>query len=145
LASIIGIGAIGYFGFIVYVYLSIFSGCGMDDGPFEAELIEKIEFSEIVDTFELKSGNLIIDNRVDTLSPIITFIENESVKWTLDTDVSKTKNYEYCRISKISNVKISEDRKSIYLDFTGYWTYGAEAGWMEIDKKDGENWFCLSW
>ena len=84
-------------------------------------------------------------NRNDPLSPILTLIENGKIIWTLDTDVRNTKGYETCRIWEISNVKITKDTDQIKLRFTGHWTFGAEAGSMEIDRKNGENSFCLSW
>ena len=44
--SIIGIGIIGYIGFVGYVMYTFTSGCGMDDGSFEAVLIDPIKISE---------------------------------------------------------------------------------------------------
>ena len=103
-ASIIGIGIIGYLGFVGYVVYSITSGCGMDDGPFEAVLIEPILISDSSQTLNLSdNGQLILENRNDTLSPILTLIENGKVKWTLDTDVRNTKGYETCRIWELCN------------------------------------------
>jgi len=144
-ASIIGLGIIGYIGFTIYVVYLFTSGCGMDDGPFEAVQIEQQILSDSTQAFELNGGHLILDNRSDTLSPILTLVENGKVKWTLDTDVRNTKEYESCRIWEIKNVTINKGSNPIKISFTAYWTYGAEAGFMEIDRKDGDNWFCLSW
>ncbi len=145
-ASIIGIGVIGYIGFIGYVLYTFNSGCGMDDGPFNAVLIDQIELTDTAEQFDLSdNGKLILENRNDTLSPIITLIENGEIKWTLDTDTRNTKGYESTRIWEISNVTITKDSDPIILRFKGLWTYGAEAGSMEIDREDGENSFCLSW
>lgn len=44
--SIIGIGIIGFIGYVGYVVFSFTSGCGMDDGPFEAVRIDSIEVSK---------------------------------------------------------------------------------------------------
>lgn len=145
-ASIIGIGVIAYLGFVAYVVYSLTSGCGMDDGPFKAITITPIEITETSERFKLsKGGELILTNRNDTLSPILTLIEDGKVIWTLDTDVRNTKGYETCRIWEISNVTITKDTNPIKIRFTGHWTYGAEAGSMEIDRENGENSFCLSW
>ena len=144
--SIIGIGIIGYIGFVGYVMYTFASGCGMDDGPFNAVLIDQTKVSENSEIFELKNnGILILDNRTDSLSPTLTLKENGIVKWNLDTDTRNTKGYESTRIWKISNVTVTKNTDPIKLNFAGHWTYGVEAGSMEIDRDDGENSFCLSW
>ena len=118
----------------------------MDDGPFKAVLIDPVEISDSAQVFKLSgNGKLILENRIDTLSPVLTLMENGKVKWTLDTDLRNTKGYETCRIWEITNVTLIKDTDPIKLYFTGYWTYGAEAGSMKIDRKDGENSYCLSW
>jgi len=144
--SIIGIGIIGYIGFVGYVMYTFTSGCGMDDGPFEAVLIDPIKISESAQKFELSdNAELFIENRTDSLSPILTLKQNGKVKWTLDTDTRNTKGYEYTRIWKLDKIRITKKTDPIELEFIGFWTYGAETGWMEIDREDGENEFCLSW
>ena len=144
--SIIGIGIIGYIGFVGYVLYTFASGCGMDDGPFNAVLINQTQISGNSEIFELENnGVLILDNRTDSLSPTLTLKENGIVKWTLDTDTRNTKGYESTRIWKISNVTVTKKTDPIKLNFVGHWTYGAETGSMEIDREDGENSFCLSW
>jgi len=146
IASIVGIGIIAYIGFVAYVVLSLSLGCGWDDGPFHAIKIEPIEISNNAMRFQLsKNGELIIENRADTLSPVLTLIENGTIKWTLDTDVKHTKGYETCWIKKIENVRITKNTDPIKFTFTGYWTYGAERGNMKINRKTGKNSFCLSW
>lgn len=144
--SIIGVGIVGYIGFVGYVLYSLFSGCGMDDGPFKAVLINPIEITENAHYFNLAdNGKLILENRNDTLSPVLTLIENGKIKWTLDTNTQNTEGYESTRIWEISNVTLSDSTDQIELSFTGHWTYGAEAGFMKIDRTDGDNSFCLSW
>lgn len=144
--SIIGIGIIGYVCFVGYAMYTFASGCGMDDGPFNAVLINPTKISENSELFKLENnGILILDNRTDSLSPTLTLKENGIVKWTLDTDTRNTKGYESTRIWKISNITITKKTDPIKLNFAGHWTYGAEAGSMEIDRKDGNNSFCLSW
>ena len=144
--SIIGIGIVVCFGLLGYVLYSFGSGCGMDDGPFKAVLIDPIEITDDAEQFDLSdNGILILENRNDTLSPILTLIENGKVKWTLNTDVRNTEGFESTRIWEISNVTIEKKTDPIKLVFTGHWTYGAEHGSMEIDREDGENEFCLSW
>ncbi|WP_347374580.1 hypothetical protein [Aequorivita sp. Q41] len=145
-ASIVGFGIIGYLSFVGYVIYSLTRGCGMDDGPFNAVLINQIKISENSEMFDLKNnGILILDNRTDSLSPTLTLKENGIVKWTLDTDTRNTKGYESTRIWKIRNVTVLKNTDPIKLNFTGHWTYGREAGSMKIDREDGENSFCLSW
>ncbi|WP_299007479.1 hypothetical protein [uncultured Tenacibaculum sp.] len=143
---IAGIGITGYLGLIGVVWYQFSVGCGMDDGPFEAVTIKPIEITKNAKEFQLaKNGKLILENRNDTLSPTLTLIENGKVKWTLDTDTRNTKGYESTGIWEISNVIITKDSDPIKLRFTGHWTYGAEAGSMEIDRDNGDNKFCLSW
>ncbi len=144
LAAIIGIGVIIYVGFVGYIVYTF--GCGMDDGPFAATLIEPIELTENAQSFDLsENGQLVLENRNDSLSPIITLIENGKVKWTLDTDTRNTKGYESTRIWKISKVTITKNTDPIKLHFAGHWTYGVEAGSMTINRENGKNSFCLSW
>jgi hypothetical protein len=146
IASIIGIGVIAYLGFVLFVVYTFTRGCGMDDGPFYAVKTAPIEISESATRFPLSgNGELILDNRNDTLSPILTLKENGEIKWTLDTDVRNTKGYETCRIWEIGSLTITKDTDPIRLIFTGHWTYGVEAGSMKIKRKSGENSFCLSW
>ena len=144
--SIIGIGILGYLSFVGFILYTFMSGCGMDDGPFNAVLTNQKKLSENSITFDLKNnGILILDNRTDSLPPTLTLKENGIIKWTLDKNTRNTKGYESTRIWKISNVTITNNTDPIKLNFTGHWTYGAEAGSMKIDRKDGENSFCLSW
>jgi len=118
----------------------------MDDGPFNAVMIEPIKISESAQEFDLSdNGKLIVDNRTDSLSPILILKENGIIKWTLDTDTRNTKEYANTRIWNIRNVEILNKSEPIRLQFFADWTYGAESGSMEIDRKSGENSFCLSW
>ena len=133
--SIIGIGIIGYIGFVGYVMYTFTSGCGMDDGPFEAVLIDPIKISESAQKFELSdNAELFIENRTDSLSPILTLKQNGKVKWTLDTDTRNTKGYEYTRIWKLDKIRITKKTDPIELEFIGFWTYGAETGWKLTEK-----------
>ena len=143
--SISGLGILAYLGFVIMMYYTFTVGCGMDDGPFEAEIIKEYKPTENQNIFKLKEGELIIDNRNDTLSPIISLKEKGITKWILDTDTRNTKGYESTRIWEISNVTIEKETSKIHLSFVGHWTYGAERGKIKIDRKDGENKFCLSW
>lgn len=119
--SIIGIGIIGYVGFVSYIMYSLFSGCGMDDGPFKAALINPIEISRNAEEFNLSNnGKLILENRTDSLSPILTLIENGKVKWTLDTDTRNTKGYKSTRIWEISNLTVLKNSNPIKFNFTGH-------------------------
>ena len=142
--SILLIGAISYVAYVGYVLYVFIGGCGMDDGPFYAQEVSDIQFSDSLQTFELSDGTLILDNRNDSLSPVLAFEMEGNFTWILDTDVSKTEGYEGTRIWEISNLTV-EDGSKMDLKFTGHWTYGAEAGSMHIDKKTGKNSFCLSW
>ena len=87
---------------------------------------------------------MILENRNDALSPIITLIENGRMKWIFDTDTRNTQGYESTRFWEISDLAIIRDCGPIKLRFTAHWTYGAEAGSMEIDKENRENSLCLS-
>lgn len=62
IVTLIGLRALGYLSFIIYVVVSVTSGCGMDDGSFEVKLIEEIALSDSIEVFKLKKGNLIIPN-----------------------------------------------------------------------------------
>jgi hypothetical protein len=144
--SIIGIGFISYVGFVIYVLNLYAQGCGNNDGPFKAVLIKQCNISDSSQVYQLSgNGKLILENRNDTLSPLITLVENGKVKWTLDTDVRNTKDYKKCRIWKISDLVIMNNSDPIQLSFTADWSFGAERGTMEINRSNGDNSFCLSW
>ncbi|MEO9258266.1 MAG: hypothetical protein ABI207_07785 [Crocinitomicaceae bacterium] len=145
-ASIIGVGVITYLCFVAYAVYVFTSGCGLDDGPFSAIKTNQIQTTEISERFNLsENGELILTNRNDSLSPILTLIENGKVKWTLDVDVRNTKGYESCKIWELSNMTVTKDTDPIKINFIGHWTYGSEGGNMEINRENGENSFCLSW
>ncbi len=133
-------------GLVAYVIQTIGNGCGMDDGPFHAVPVRVMEPSENAQIFNLaENGKLVLDNRNDTLSPVITWIEYGKIKWSLDMDTRHTKGYETTRLWKMSHVTNINNTNPIKLHFTGHWTYGAEAGYLEINRENGENHFCLSW
>ncbi len=146
---IIAVLFFAFFCYKVYDFLSfswLGDDCGMDDGPFNAVMIDPIKISESALEFDLSdNGKLIVDNRTDSLSPILTLKENGIVKWTLDTDTRNTKEYANTRIWNIRKVEILNKSEPIRLQFFADWTYGAESGGMEIDRESGENSFCLSW
>ena len=103
--SIISIGIAGYIVFAGYMMYTFSSGCGLNDGPFKAVLLDPVKISENSEVFKLKNdGILILDNRTDSLSPVFTLKEKGIVKWTLNMDTQNTKGYESTRILKISNV-----------------------------------------
>ena len=136
----------GVYLYLVFRALDSLGPCGFDDGPFTAVIIDNMAVSDTVQTFDLtNNGQLILNNRNDTLSPLLTLVENGKTKWTLDTDVRKTKGFETCRIWEISSVTVTKNSDPIKLTFLGHWTYGAERGSMEIDRETADNSFCLSW
>ncbi|WP_405376972.1 hypothetical protein [Nonlabens sp. Asnod3-A02] len=119
----------------------------MNDGPFTAQKIES-EFIENKNDINLKLENkytLIIQNRTDSLSPLITLKKSDKVEWTLDTNVRFTQSFESSFLSRIENVTVEKSTEFIELRFTGYWTYGAESGYIRINRNTAENFFCLSW
>lgn len=138
--------AISVYLYTVFQAFDDIGPCGFDDGPFKAVVIDNVTIPDTLQTFELTNGGqLILNNRNDTLSPLLTLQENGKTKWTLDTDVRNTKGFETCRIWEISSVIITNNSDPIKLSFLGHWTYGSESGSMEIGRKTGDNSFCLSW
>jgi hypothetical protein len=136
----------GVYLYLVFRALDSLGPCGFDDGPFTAVVVDDVGLSDTLQTFDLaNSGKLILNNRNDTLSPLLTLVENGKTVWTLDTDVRNTKGFETCRIWEISRLTVTKDTDPIKLTFLGHWTYGAERGAMEIDRETGDNSFCLSW
>ncbi len=139
-----------YVGYVIFGFISFsntFDKCGMNDGPFTAQKIES-EFIENKNDINLKLENkytLIIQNRTDSLSPLITLKKSDKVEWTLDTNVRFTQSFESSFLSRIENVTVEKSTEFIELRFTGYWTYGAESGYIRINRNTAENFFCLSW
>lgn len=144
--SLIVVGFIGYSAFLAYAVYSFSSSCGLNDGPFEASMIPPIQITDSAQQFELSdNGKLILENRNDTLSPILTLIENDKVIWTLDINTRNTEGYESTHIWEISDVTMIKNTELIKLNFVAHWIYGIEGGSIEIDRESGENSFCLSW
>ncbi|MBA3665868.1 MAG: hypothetical protein H0W61_16940 [Bacteroidetes bacterium] len=132
--------------FVLFKAVDSYGPCGTNDGPFKAKVISNFESGDSSTVFQLSgNGELVLHNRGDTLCPILTLLENGKKVWSLDTDVRNTKKYKDCRIWNISNVTVTKDSNPIELSFIAHWTYGAERGTMEIDRKTGDNSFCLSW
>lgn len=146
---LIAVGAVA--GVVVVVYLilvvraihAISSGCGMDDGPFHAAKISAAIPRDSATVYEVDNGELLIWNRA-TLPPRIELIEEGQSKWTLEMDV-RTETDSSAMLWQVDNVSIKKASDPIKLDFTGHWTFGAEHGWMTIDREDASNEFCLSW
>lgn len=120
--------------------------CGFNDGPFKATVIEYAAITESAVLYDISDqAQLLIENRVDSLSPIIALKEAGELQWVLDTDVRNTEGYESARIWEISHVTVVNGTDPIELNFLGHWTYGVEQGSIEIDRDTGDNSFCLSW
>jgi len=135
-----------YFGIRGAIVLNnIFRGCGFDDGPFYGQIVESYDFPDSLMVIEIINGSLLIDNRADTLSPIIGLTEDNQIKWIIDMDVSKTEGFESCKLWEVSDIKITNPSNPIRFTFIGYWTYGGELGSININRKNGKNKFCLSW
>lgn len=114
--------------------------CGFDDGPFTAIPSDSIAKASDSKVFELKNdGVLCIDNRIDTLPPVISFYEEELLKWSVVMDL------ENWRIDSIYSIEVSKDKALIKLEFIASWSFGNEFGSMRIDRYSGDNSFCLSW
>ncbi len=129
-----------------FFWLESVGPCGFDDGPFEAMIIKEAIVSDSAIVFDISNnGQLLVENRADSISPILVLRESNEMKWIIDLDVSKTEGYESTRIWKISNVNVINDSDPIELGFLGHWTYGIEYGSIEIDRSTGRNSFCLSW
>lgn len=65
---------------------------------------------------KFEDGELILTNRNDTLSPILTLIENGKIKWSLGADIRNMKGYESFRIWKLSNLTVTKDTDPIKLN-----------------------------
>jgi len=130
IVSIIGISIIVCIGFFAYIIKSL------DYGPFHATKIEPIEISDNVMRFQLsENGEFIIDNRIDTLSPVLTFIENRTIKWTLEMN----------EITEIGDVSITSiDPIRFYFIWFNTHSYGVDRGRMKINKRTGKNKFYLN-
>lgn len=145
LAGLIYLGFIGFLGYGVYIFLVLFT-CGLDDGPFEAELINPIEIPEVAEKIYIENyGILHVDNRTDSLSPVLTLVKKGKIVWSLEMDLARTKGFENSFLEKISQIRWSIDDDDFYMDFVANWDFGNERAWMTINLDDGDNCFCLSW
>lgn len=140
-----GICITGYLIFLGIIYYQFTVGCGFDDGPFKAIQIDKSTKLNKDAVISLKNGELIIDNRHDTLAPLVGYKKDGKFEWIIDMDVRKTSGYEMFWISKIYEVEVKEGLRNIDLYFIADWSEGHEVGSMTIKKRNGKNSFCLSW
>lgn len=145
LAGLIYLGFLGFLGYGVYLILVLFT-CGLDDGPFEAELIHPIEISELAEKIHIQYfGILYMDIRNDSLSPVLTLVDKGIVIWSLEMDLARTKSFENSFLEKISHITWSINGDDFQMDFMANWNFGNERAWMTIDLDNGNNCFCLSW
>jgi hypothetical protein len=142
-AALAGVVVVVYLILVARAIHVISSGCGMDDGPFHATKINTAIPRDSAAIYEVDDGELLIWNR-DTRPPRIGLIEHGRSKWTLEMDV-RTETDSGAMLWQVENVTIEKASDPIKLDFTGHWTFGAEHGWMTIDREDASNEFCLSW
>ena len=140
-----GICIAGYLTFLGIIYYQFSVGCGFDDGPFKGIRIDKNTPINNEVVLSLKNGELIIDNRHDTLAPLVGYKRDGKYEWIIDMDVRNTSGYETYKISKIYEVKVEEGVRNLDLYFIADWSEGHEVGSMSIKKKSGKNSFCLSW
>jgi hypothetical protein len=142
-----------FFFFLLSVSIFLFScnpdiTCGFDDGPFHSTLIS-IPLDSIIENKYIscdENSTLYYDNRNTNSCPIITLIENDSIIFSLEMNLSNNDSGTNWELHEISNLEIKRNTKNtLKLTFWCYWTFGHEWGTMKIDKKTGENNFCLSW
>jgi len=120
--------------------------CGFDDGPFQGTIItvpiDDIVNNDYVPIYE--NCRLYYNNRDSSSCPIISYFEGDSLMFSLEMDVSKqVSSSQLFEISDIMIIRNTE--KMLKISFHCFWTFGTENGYMNIDKKTGENNFCLSW
>ncbi len=129
-----------------YIFYNIFFRCGFNDGPFHAKKTNAIIILDSAKHYKLSpKDELILVNRSHSLSPILMLKENEIIKWKLDFDLQNSGECENCSITKIDNIKITNNDNPIVIQFAAHWTFGAEGGTMKIDRENGDNTFCVSW
>lgn len=124
---------------------SIFFGCGFDDGPFKAVLTTEEIRVDSAEVFQINTEEILLDNRSDSLPPLVGFKSDGEMNWVLDLDLKNTKKYDHCSISRLYNVEVQDYGDSFGLVFTAVWTYGHERGRMTVKKRTAKNHFCLSW
>ena len=136
---------VSYFTYVFSNFLEGMSECGTDDGPFEAVFVSYSEVSDEAKVFQLAHNyQLYLDNRTDSLPPLLILKRNDSIHWSLNMNTQNTKGYENTHLTRLSQVTIKENDKNIDLKFNALWTFGSESGNMRIDRESGNNWFCLS-
>ena len=141
--------------FSIFISLILFSAscgtninCGFNDGPFQASIIT-IPIDSIVENDYVSYDEncfLYFNNRDTNMCPVISLIEQDSVIFSLEMDLSKNLEETNWRMTEISDITIKKSSKNI-LHFTFFckWTFGSEYGTMKINRKTGSNNFCLSW
>jgi len=114
--------------------------CGFDDGPFSAIETELLADETRSKVFELNNqGTLMIDNQLDSLSPILSLYEEGQLKWSILMEL------ENWHVDSIYHINMTGDKKIIKLSFFAAWSFGHESGNMRIDRSNGDNNYCLSW
>lgn len=123
-----------------------YEGCGWDDGPFPGEPLNVVEASgltEVSYVLRYRRGTIEIYNRSEQQFPVVVFRRADRIVWAveLSTHIDLYTNTHFARIE---HPRIQRRLFGTRLTFTGYWTYGAEAGSASISPRSFGP-FCLSW
>jgi len=149
IASIVGLAIVAMMVGTILFFLTIDSmgPCGMDDGPFIASKTNRIPTVDSVQTFLLqKEEKILLYNENDSLSPILTLVDKDKSRWSLDIGVRRFPNTPDSRVIEITEVSIVEKAHSFRLNFK-YRTIGGTVmgGRIDVNKNDGSNHVCLGW
>ena len=117
-----------------------------DDGPFLGSAVSRFEENQLSHpncVIPYKRGQIEIYNReLDESPPVVLYRIGTRIRWSRIFSVGKLGN---ASVDKIESVKILEGGlRGDKLDFTVYWTYGAEHGYAFISPFRMKT-FYLSW
>ena len=119
---------------------------GFDDGPFHGHPFAG-EVSALApnDSAAFRSGYLVIYNRDESEAPVLAYRVDGRTRWAREMHVSMDPESDVPELWEMSDPSVARGILRDRLDFTGYWTYGAERGYAYIWKFGGIQRFYLSW
>lgn len=146
LAILAGIGII-VLAVLVYMASEIANGgCGSHDGPYQAlTTTEHVDLSTAIH-LPVNGGTLLVDNRDEDETPLIAFMEGDSILWTRELDGDEGKRQPGATIypSTLRDIKVQDANTPYFIECYAEWDGGYEYSRMWIERT-GDIEFCISW
>jgi hypothetical protein len=88
-----------------------------------------------------------VDNRDESETPLIAFMEGDSILWTRDLDGNEGKRQSGGTVypSTLHEIKVQDANTPYFIECFAEWDGGYEYSRMWIERETGDIEFCISW